>query len=93
MKVLVSDNSILNGFSRRDLLDKMFRLDLQFAVADLRFHEELIDLGSYSREDLVSYGLGEEATRDSAGRPTQRTKGFSSNGAFSRRVISGPISS
>ena len=45
MKVLVSDSSVLIEFSKRDLLDKMFELEFQFAVPDLLFHEELIDSG------------------------------------------------
>ena len=57
MKVLVSDSSILIEFSKRQLLGKMFNLELQFAVPDLLFREELIDLGSYSRQDLVGFGL------------------------------------
>ena len=61
MKVLVSDSSILIEFSKRELLDKMFDLELQFAVPDLLFHEELIDLGSYSREDLLGFGLRVES--------------------------------
>ena len=57
MKVLVSDSSILIEFAKRELLDKMFALDSEFAVPDLLFYEELIDLGSYSRQDLLDYGL------------------------------------
>ena len=57
MKVLVSDSSILIEFSKRELLDKMFDLEFEFAVPDLLFHEELIDLGSYSRQHLLDYGL------------------------------------
>ena len=57
MKVLVSDSSILIEFSKRELLDKMFGLEFQFAVPDLLFHEELIDLGAYSRQDLLRFGL------------------------------------
>ena len=57
MKVLVSDSSILIEFAKRELLDKMFALDFEFAVPDLLFHEELIDLGPYSRQDLLDYGL------------------------------------
>ena len=40
MKVLVCDSSILIEFSKRELLDKMFHLEFQFAVPDLLFHEE-----------------------------------------------------
>ena len=61
MKVLVSDSSILIEFSKRQLLGKMFNLELQFAVPDLLFREELIDLGSYSRQDLVGFGLRVES--------------------------------
>ena len=61
MKVLVSDSSILIEFSKRELLDKMFQLDFEFAVPDLLFHEELIDLGSYSRQDLLGFGLRVES--------------------------------
>ena len=61
MKVLVSDSSILIEFSKRQLLDKMFQLQFQFAVPDLLFHEELIDLGSYSRRDLLGLGLRVES--------------------------------
>ena len=61
MKVLVSDSSVLIEFSRRGILDRMFELDFQFAVPDLLFHEELIDLGRYSRQDLISFGLQVEA--------------------------------
>ena len=61
MKVLVSDSSILIEFSKRELLDKMFRLEFEFAVPDLLFHEELIDLGAYSRQDLLDLGLRVES--------------------------------
>ena len=57
MKVLVSDSSILIEFSKRELLDRMFQLEFEFAVPDLLFHEELIDLGAYSRRDLLGLGL------------------------------------
>ena len=61
MKVLVSDSSILIEFSKRELLDKMFDLKFQFAVPDLLFHEELIDLGRYNRQDLLGLGLRVES--------------------------------
>ena len=61
MKVLVSDSSILIEFSKRELLDRMFQLEFEFAVPDLLFHEELIDLGSYSRRDLLGLGLRVES--------------------------------
>ena len=61
MKVLVSDSSILIEFSKREVLDRMFQLEFQFAVPDLLFHEELIDLGEYSRQDLLDFGLRVES--------------------------------
>lgn len=61
MKVLVSDSSILIEFSKRELLDKMFQLEFQFAVPDLLSYEELIDLGAYSRQDLLAFGLRVES--------------------------------
>ena len=61
MKVLVSDSSILIEFSKRELLDKLFGLEFEFAVPDLLFHEELIDLGSYSRQALLGFGLRVES--------------------------------
>ena len=61
MKVLVSDSSILIEFSKRQLLDKMFQLEFEFAVPDLLFQEELIDLGAYSRRDLLGLGLRVES--------------------------------
>ena len=53
----MSDSSVLIEFSKRDLLDKMFELEFQFAVPDLLFREELIDLGAYSRQDLLRFGM------------------------------------
>ena len=50
MQVLVSDSSVLIEFSKRDLLDRMFELRFQFAVPDLLFNEELIDLRRYDRQ-------------------------------------------
>ena len=61
MKVLFSDSSVLIEFSKRELLDKMFMLEFQFAVPDLLFHEELIDLGAYSRHDVLALGLKVES--------------------------------
>ena len=51
MQILVSDSSVLIEFSKRDLLDRMFELSFQFAVPDLLFNEELIDLGRYDRQE------------------------------------------
>ena len=61
MQILVSDSSMLIESSKRDLLDRMFELRVQFAVPDLLFNEELIDLGRYDRQGLVRLGLRVEA--------------------------------
>ena len=61
MLVLVSDSSVLIEFAKRELLDKMFDLPFEFAVPDLLFDQELIDLGQYSRQDLLDFGLRVEA--------------------------------
>jgi hypothetical protein len=61
MNVIVSDSSILIEFSKHNILHKMFDLELKFAVPDLLFHEELIDLGSYCRQDLLGFGLRVES--------------------------------
>ncbi len=61
MKVLVSDSSILIEFAKRKVLHSMFELEFQFAVPDLLYHEELIDLGGYSRRDLLHLGLRVES--------------------------------
>ena len=61
MKILVSDSSILIEFSKRELLNKMFHLEFQFAVPDLLYREELVDLGAYTRQDLLDFGLRVES--------------------------------
>ena len=61
VRVLVSDSSILIEFSKRGLLEELFCLPFEFAVPDLLFEEELIDLGTFSREDLRGFGLRVEA--------------------------------
>ena len=57
MQVLVSDSSVLIELAKRELIDRMFRLRFSFAVPDLLFHQELIDLGRDDRRDLVGMGL------------------------------------
>lgn len=61
MQVLVSDSSILIEFSKRGILHKVFELEFDFAVPDLLFYEELIDLGPYGRQDLLDFGLRVES--------------------------------
>ena len=62
MKLLVSDSSVLIELSKRQLLARMF--ELHFPILRCRtllFEEELIDLGVYSRQDLLGLGLQVEA--------------------------------
>ena len=61
MKVLVSDSSILIKLSKRGLLDRMFQLAFEFAVPDLLFHEESMDLDARTWSDLLGLGLRVEA--------------------------------
>ena len=66
MRILVSDSSILIELSKHGLLLKMFDLDFEFAVPDLLFREELIDLHGVVKEDLPDLGLQIESL-DSVG--------------------------
>lgn len=53
-RVLISDTSILVDLERGGLLEAAFRLDVDFAVPDLLFEEELKD---YNGDRLRSLGL------------------------------------
>ena len=55
------DSSVLIELAKRQLLDKLFALEFVFAVPDSLFYEELIDLGSFHRNDLLASGLQVEA--------------------------------
>ena len=61
MNVLVSDASVLIDLARWSLLSKAFRLPFNFVVPDLLFEDELIDLGEFSRADLLHFGLKVES--------------------------------
>ena len=61
MDVIVSDSSVLIELSKRELLEKAFELEFQFAAPDALYHEELIDLGKYDRQYLLSLGLRVES--------------------------------
>ena len=50
-----------NRVFKGELLNRMFQLEFQFAVPDLLLHEELIDLGVYTRQDLLDFGLRVES--------------------------------
>ena len=66
MRTFVCDSSVLIELAKRHLLDRLFALEFVFAVPDSLFYEELIDLGSFHRNDLLASGLQVE-TLDSDG--------------------------
>jgi len=60
--VLVSDSSVLIDLERGGLLDSCFRLPFEFAVPDLLYRRELVQMGG---PQLVAHGLRvEELTSD-----------------------------
>ena len=87
MKVLVSDSSILIEFLKQRLLGRMFQLEFEFAVPDLLFHEELIDLGAHTRSDLLALALAAHhgwhlLTEDRAMRSVADSKGIAHRDAL-----------
>ena len=57
MRVLVSDASVLIELSKWSLLEAIFALPCEFAVPDILYEDELLDLHGLTREDLVNLGL------------------------------------
>ena len=57
MQVLVSDSSVLIELAKRDVLSRMFQLPFQFAVPDVLFELELVELGRYDQQYLLDVGL------------------------------------
>ena len=57
MRVLVSDASVLIELSKWSLLEAIFELPCEFAVPDILYEDELLDLHGLTREDLVRLGL------------------------------------
>ncbi len=57
MRVLVSDASVLIELSKWSLLEAIFALPCEFAVPDILYEDELLDLHGLTREDLVRLGL------------------------------------
>ena len=66
MNSMVADSSVLIEFAKRELLPEMFELGFCVFVPDILFHDELIDLGQYHRDDLLDFGLRIESL-DSTG--------------------------
>ena len=57
MRVLVSDASVLIELSKWSLLEAIFALPCEFAVPDILYENELLDLRGLTPEDLVRLGL------------------------------------
>jgi len=57
VRVLVSDASVLIELSKWSLLEAIFALPCEFAVPDILYEDELLDLHGLTREDLVDLGL------------------------------------
>ena len=57
MQVIVSDSSVLIDLAKARLIESAFGLPYEFVVIDIMFADELLDLGSYTRDDLLTAGL------------------------------------
>jgi predicted nucleic acid-binding protein len=55
--VIVSDSSVLIDLAKVRLIESALALPYQFVVPDVMFADELLDLGSYTRDDLLENGL------------------------------------
>jgi len=55
--VIVSDSSVLIDLAKARLIESALGLPYEFVVPDVMFADELLDLGSYTREDLLAAGL------------------------------------
>ena len=57
MLVIVSDSSVLIDLAKARIIKSALGLPYEFVVPDVMFADELLDLGSYTREDLLVAGL------------------------------------
>ena len=57
MQVTVSDSSVLIDLAKARLVESAFTLPYEFTVPDVMFAEELLNLGHYTRHDLLNAGL------------------------------------
>ena len=55
MLVIVSDSSVLIDLAKARLIESALGLPYEFVVPDVMFADELLDLGSYTREDLLVF--------------------------------------
>ena len=92
MLVVVSDSSVLIDLAKARLFEPAFALPFRFVIPDVMFADELLDLGSYTREDALTMGL-HVARLDGDGVSTalgyaQRYAALSSNDAFALALAS-----
>ena len=74
MQVHANESSILIKFARRNVLDRIFILNVDFAVPDLLIHEdmfleEMIHLGSFCQRNLLGRGPRVDAWAPRACKP------------------------
>lgn len=86
MLVIVSDSSVLIDLAKARLIESALALPYEFVVPDVMFADELLDLGNYTREDLLEAGL-KVGGLDSDGvavafRYSERYLALSNNDAF-----------
>lgn len=55
--MIVSDSSVLIDVAKVRLMESVLALPYEFAVPDVMFEDELLDLGRYARDDLRTAGL------------------------------------
>jgi predicted nucleic acid-binding protein len=90
--VVVSDSSVLIDLAKARLFEPAFALPYRFVIPDVMFADELLDLGSYTREDALAMGV-RVARLDGDGVNTalgyaQRYVALSSNDAFALALAS-----
>ena len=74
MQVHANESSILIKFARRNVLDRIFILNIDLAVPDLLLHEdmfleEMIHLGSFCQRKLLGRGPKVDARAPRARKP------------------------
>jgi hypothetical protein len=57
LKIVVSDSSVLMDLAKVRLIEPTLALPFEFVIPDVIFAEELLDLGTYGRDDLVRLGF------------------------------------
>lgn len=57
VQIVVSDSSVLMDLARTGLIEYMGGLPFDFVIPNTMFAEELLDLGEYSRDQLLKLGF------------------------------------